>query len=76
MPMTAQLAAAMKSTLRVLVVEDDARYRGMLLTMLRDLSCEPIAISSAPEALQFLFPTPIEQDPQSGFDLVCAKKGK
>lgn len=54
MPMTAQLAAAMKSTLRVLAVEDDARYRGMLLTMLRDLSCEPIAMSSAPEALQWL----------------------
>lgn len=32
--------------------------------------------STAPEALQFLFPTPIEQDPQSGFDLVCAKKGR
>ena len=54
MTMTAQLAAAMKSLLHVLVVEDDARYRGMLLTMLRDLACEPVAMSSAPEALQWL----------------------
>lgn len=27
--------------------------------------------SVSPEALQFLFPTPVEQDPQSGFDLSC-----
>lgn len=31
--------------------------------------------STAPEALQFLFPTPVEQDPQSGFGIKCAKKG-
>lgn len=52
--MTAELAAAMKSVLHVLIVEDDARYRGMLLTMLRDLSCEPVGVSSAIDALQWL----------------------
>ncbi len=31
--------------------------------------------STAPEVLQFLFPTPVEQDPQSGFDIKCTKKG-
>ncbi len=52
--MTAELAAAMKSVLHVLIVEDDARYRGMLLAMLRDLSCEPVGVSSAVDALQWL----------------------
>ena len=32
--------------------------------------------STAPEALQFLFPTPVEQDPQSGFEIECAKQGQ
>ncbi len=32
--------------------------------------------STAPEALQFLFPTQVRQDPQSGFELKCAKKGR
>lgn len=27
--------------------------------------------SVSPEALQYLFPTPVEQDPQSGFDIAC-----
>ncbi|MCG6120580.1 MAG: alpha/beta hydrolase, partial [Blastomonas sp.] len=27
--------------------------------------------SVSPEALQFLFPTSVEQDPKSGFDLSC-----
>lgn len=52
--MSAGLAAMMNATLRVLIVEDDARYRAMLVTMLRDLQCEPAPVASAFEAHQWL----------------------
>lgn len=52
--MTATLTTAMNAVLRVLIVEDDARYRGMLTTMLRDLSCDAEAAASANEARAWL----------------------
>ncbi|MFN3818522.1 alpha/beta hydrolase [Blastomonas sp.] len=36
-----------------------------------DLTHATIYHSVSPEALQFLFPTSVEQDPKSGFDLSC-----
>ena len=36
-----------------------------------DLTHATIYHSVSPEALQFLFPTAVEQDPKSGFDLSC-----
>lgn len=36
-----------------------------------DLTHATIYHSVSPEALQFLFPTAVEQDPKSGFDLKC-----
>ncbi len=52
--MSTHLAAAMKASLRVLVVEDDARFRAMLAAMLRELGCEPVPAASAIEALRSL----------------------
>ncbi|PXW68452.1 hypothetical protein C7451_11742 [Blastomonas natatoria] len=36
-----------------------------------DLTHATIYHSVSPEALQYLFPTGVEQDPQSGFDIAC-----
>jgi predicted alpha/beta superfamily hydrolase len=36
-----------------------------------DLTHATIYHSVSPEALQFLFPTAVEQDPKSGFDITC-----
>jgi len=46
--------------LRVLIREDDHRYRHMLCTMLRDLGCEPSASGSAIDALAWLVEHPID----------------
>jgi DNA-binding NtrC family response regulator len=40
--------------LRVLIVEDEPRYRALLVTMLRGLGCEPDAVASAVEAMSRL----------------------
>ena len=45
---------AMSAVLRVLVIEDDQRYRAMLVTMLRELGCAPAPVASALEALEWL----------------------
>lgn len=52
--MSGHLAAMMNATLRVLIVEDDSRYRTLLVTMLRDLGCDPAPVDSATEAMRWL----------------------
>lgn len=39
-----------------------------------DLTHATIYHSISPAALQFLFPTDVEQDPESGFEIKCSKK--
>lgn len=44
----------MNALLRVLIVEDDPRFRAMLAGMLRSLRCEPGPVGSASEAREWL----------------------
>lgn len=48
------LTAVLKSTLRVLVIEDEDRYRSFLLEVLEDMDCEPRGAATAMEALGFM----------------------
>jgi DNA-binding NtrC family response regulator len=49
--MTTTHCNALNMTLRVMLVEDDSRYRAMLVTMLRDLQCAPLPYEAAASAL-------------------------
>lgn len=49
---TARLTDAMQRTLDVLIVEDEPRFRAVLLDALESMNCAPLAVASASEAVR------------------------
>lgn len=52
------LPATLRSTLRVLVIEDEQRYRRLLLDVLSGMDCEPIGVPTASDAFREIAQAP------------------
>jgi len=48
------LTSALKTPMRVLIIEDEDRYRNVLMDVLPEMNCEPISAASAMEAMDIL----------------------
>lgn len=46
------LPQSLRKTLRVLVIEDEERYRRFLLELLKDMGCDPLGAATAQEAFK------------------------